>query len=291
MSSIDQPLKGKILLITGGASGIGLSLAHQSHSLGARLLISDLHPTPALTTLLTAHPSTVLFVQSDVTRWSDLASLFAACEAKWGDVPDAYGICAGLFEPPFSSWWLDTEEQGYKQCAVNVEHPVKLTRMAIKKSLGRGKRASVCIISSIGGIAGSIAAPLYCATKHAIVGFVKSLKDTEPLTGVKVTGICPGLVNTPLFTSDKKSQFSFAETKALSPDDVASNMLRLLQEKEFPCGTLLQLDMAGAKVLPEWGIPEPTGEGTGKELEAEDMTRALLGPIREKLEQERGSKL
>jgi NAD(P)-dependent dehydrogenase (short-subunit alcohol dehydrogenase family) len=88
----------------------------------------------------------ILYVQSDVTRWSDFDKLFDACEKKWNDVPDAYGICAGLFEPPFSNFWLDTEEEVYKQVEVNVSHPIKLTRMAMRKSLGHRKRASVCII-------------------------------------------------------------------------------------------------------------------------------------------------
>lgn len=62
-------------------------------------------------------------------------------------MPDAYAICAGLFEPPFSNFWQDPEHDGrYKEVAVNVDHPIKLTRLAIRKSLGKGKRASVCII-------------------------------------------------------------------------------------------------------------------------------------------------
>jgi NAD(P)-dependent dehydrogenase (short-subunit alcohol dehydrogenase family) len=88
-------------------------------------------------------------VQADITHWPDFNKIFDACEKKWNDVPDAYGICAGLFEPPFSNFWLDTEEdEGYKQVDVNVNHPIKLTRMAVRKSLGRNKRASVCIIVS-----------------------------------------------------------------------------------------------------------------------------------------------
>ncbi|KAH7115891.1 hypothetical protein B0J11DRAFT_113001 [Dendryphion nanum] len=288
MGSIDQPLQGKIILITGGASGIGLSLTKQSYQLGARVLVADIRTTPDFDSFATGKDN-ILYVQSDVTRWADFEKLFTASEKTWNDVPDAYGICAGLFEPPFSSWWLDTEDDGYKQVDVNVSHPTKLTRIAIRKSLGRGKRASVCIIASIGGIAGSIAAPLYCATKHAIVGFVKSLKDTESLTGVKITTICPALVNTPLFTPDKVSQFSFSENKALSPDQVAENMLKLLQEKEYECGTVLELSMSGTRKVPEWNIAPPAGEGTGQELNADAMYQAMLGPITKKLESERNA--
>lgn len=123
-------------------------MTKQSHDLGAKVLVADLRTTPDFDLFATGKDN-VLYVQSDVTKWSDFEKIFSECEKKWNDVPDAYGICAGLFEPPFSSWWLDPEEQGYKQVDVNVDHPTKLTRLAIKKSLGRGKRASVCIIVSV----------------------------------------------------------------------------------------------------------------------------------------------
>lgn len=125
--------------------GIGLSLTKQAHNLGANILVADLRTTPDFDVFAKGKDN-IVYVQSDVTRWSDFNKIFDACEQKWNDIPDAYGICAGLFEPPFSNFWLDTEEDGYKQVEVNVSHPIKLTRMAMKKSLGRSKRASVCII-------------------------------------------------------------------------------------------------------------------------------------------------
>ncbi|PVI05420.1 NAD(P)-binding protein [Periconia macrospinosa] len=286
MEPIEFPLKNKIILITGGASGIGLSLTKQCLELGARVLVADLHSSSALES---ASNSNVLFVQSDVTRWSDFAKIFEACEQKWNDVPDAYGICAGLFEPPFSNFWQDPEQDvGYKQVDVNVDHPIKLTRLAIKKSLGRGKRASVCIISSIAGISGNIAAPLYCATKHAIVGFVKSMTTSETFTGVKVTAICPGLVNTPLIDKQKVEQFSFKEDASLTPDEVATHMVPLIQEKKYGCGTILEISKAGPRVIPPWNIDPPAGTGTGlKKEEVEAGAKALLSPILRKLEAEK----
>lgn len=147
MESIDIELGGKILVVTGGASGIGLSLTKKAHELGARILVADIQTTPDFDSFAGGKDN-VVYVRADVTRWSDFHKIFDLCEQKWNDVPDAYAICAGVFEPPFSNFWLDTEEDGYKQVEINVSHPIKLTRLAIKKSLGKGKRASVCIIVS-----------------------------------------------------------------------------------------------------------------------------------------------
>lgn len=150
MGSINQPLAGKILLLTGGASGIGLSTTKQAHALGARVLIADLKTTPDYDKwAASVLASTVHYVKTDVTSWPALRNLFTECEKKWADVPDAYAICAGLFDPPFTNFWQDPEEdEGYIQTDVNVNHPIKLTRMAIRHSLRAGKRASVCIIVS-----------------------------------------------------------------------------------------------------------------------------------------------
>jgi len=90
-----------------------------------------------------------------VSNWKDFDKLFDASEKHFSDVPDAYAICAGVFEPQFSNFWKDPEDGeeqgGYRQTRINVDHPIKLTRLAIRKSLGRGKKASVCIIVSISG--------------------------------------------------------------------------------------------------------------------------------------------
>lgn len=75
---------------------------------------------------------------------------------------------------------------------INVNHPIKLTRIAMRALLGRDKKGVVLMIASVAGLAGLYASPLYCATKHAIVGFVKSMAEADRLEGVKVVAICPG---------------------------------------------------------------------------------------------------
>ncbi|KAH7409806.1 hypothetical protein DE146DRAFT_674671 [Phaeosphaeria sp. MPI-PUGE-AT-0046c] len=266
MGSIDQPLNGKILLITGGASGIGLSLTKQAHEIGAKILVADLKTTSDFDTFA-AGKDNIVYVQSDVTKWADFDRMFAACEKKWNDVPDAYGICAGLFDPPFSNFWQDPEQdKGYMQVDVNVNHPVKLTRLAMRKSLSRGKRAS-----------------------HAIVGFVKSLATTESLTGVKITSLCPAGVFTPLFDAAKIKQFSASADRYLTADTCAKHLLDLLQKKEYPCGTQLEVTMNGSRVIPEWNVSPPEGSGTGQEAMSEEFLSNLMGPAREACEKDKAS--
>ena len=116
---------------------------------------------------------------------------------------------------------------------------------------------------------------------------------TEGMTGVKITAICPGVVQTPLFTADKEkiSQYSYQDENALKPGEVAESMLGLLQEKKFGCGTVLEISKAGTRVIPEWGVEPPSGLGTGlNEEEVAAGMKALLGPIEKKLAEEKGSR-
>jgi len=64
--------------------------------------------------------------------------------------------------------------------------------MAIRALLGKNKKGVILITSSLAGFAGTYSAPLYCATKHAMVGFVRSLAELEKLEGIKVCAVAPG---------------------------------------------------------------------------------------------------
>lgn len=257
---------------------------------GARgILVADLRTTPDFDSFSTGK-SNIVYIQADVSQWSDFDKIFDICEQKWNDVPDAYAICAGIFEPSFSNFWLDTEEDGYKSVAVNVNHPIKLTRLAIRKSVGRGKRASVCIIASQSGLAGLLSVPLYCATKHAVVGFVKSLKDSEPLTGVKVTTICPGLVDTPLSDANKQKQFPVSDQKAMTADEVAQHIVELLEKKEYACGTVLELASTGKRLIPEWSVlPPENHSGVGQEQARDAFIKHMLEYVEKKLQSEKAN--
>lgn len=92
----------------------------------------------------------------------------------------------------WSSFWEDTEDESYNSVQINVNHPIKLTRVATKALLKRNKRGVVLIMASIAGYSGHFTSPLYSATKHALVGFTRSIGELDRLGGVKVVTICPG---------------------------------------------------------------------------------------------------
>lgn len=69
---------------------------------------------------------------------------------------------------------------------------IKLTRLAMRALLGKEKQGVVVLMSSVSGYIKNYPSPLYVASKHAIVGFTRSMESAEKLQGVKVACVCPG---------------------------------------------------------------------------------------------------
>lgn len=71
---------------------------------------------------------------------------------------------------------------------------MKLTRIAIRSLQSKNKKGVVAITASIAGLHGHFSTPLYVASKHGTIGFIKSMAQAERELGVKVVGVCPGYV-------------------------------------------------------------------------------------------------
>ncbi len=191
----DFSIAGKIICITGGGSGIGLALAKLAHSNSTRVVIGDLKLIPEAQAFVDSVPSSeVIFVPCDVSKWSDLANIITQSLKHFGSVPDVYSPVAGVYEPPWSNFWDDTEtEQGYyKTIQINVNHPIKFTRLAMKALASENKKGVVCMVASTAGLRANYLSSLYVASKHAVVGMTKSLGQADPEEGVKVVCMCPG---------------------------------------------------------------------------------------------------
>lgn len=75
---------------------------------------------------------------------------------------------------------------------MNLAHPIKLSRIAIRVLSSRGKKGVVVVTSSVAGLNGHFSTPLYSASKHGTIGLIKSLALAETEANVKVVGVCPG---------------------------------------------------------------------------------------------------
>lgn len=189
--------------------------------------------------IASAGDSNTVFKHCDVTNWTDLHDVISTSVSHFGQVPDVYAPVAGIYEPSFSNFW-DDEADGYKTVRINVEHPIKFTRLAMRALAGAHKRGVVVLVASTAGVRATYLASLYTASKHAVVGFAKAMGQADPDLGVRVVCILPGMVSSPLWhdrDDGMKSWGRFADRKGLEPGDVGECMLRMVQEGRYEGGT------------------------------------------------------
>ncbi|KAK0263431.1 hypothetical protein B0A54_00788 [Friedmanniomyces endolithicus] len=241
------PLKDKIAVVTGGGSGINLAFVKLAFDTGAKVLIADLKLTPEAGDLIKASKTHIAFTTCDVSNWSNLKALPSEVTKAFGPAAtaDVWIAGAGVFEPQWSSFLSDSEEDHYKQMAINAEHPMKLTRIAMRSSLGTDKPGVVLIVASGAGITGNYGCPVYCASKHAVVGFTKSLAQADEDEDFKVVCILPGMVSTPLWTGEQAkavhAQYSFTDDVCITPEEVAEAMMEMVQEGKYKDGSLMEV--------------------------------------------------
>ncbi|KAI9808860.1 MAG: hypothetical protein M1827_007183 [Pycnora praestabilis] len=287
----DFPLKDKIAVVTGGGSGISLAFAKLAAAHGAKIIIADLRLHKDAEDFEKENKS-VIFEKCDVTKWADLHNLITVSQKEFGDVPDVYIGGAGVFEPPWSNFWDDTETERYAEVDININHPIKLTRIAMRALLSKDKKGVVLSLASGAGLQGIYPTPLYCATKHALVGFTKSMEAADRLEGVKVVTICPGIVKTPLWTEnpEKLSQFSYNDDMSITPEACAQCMLEAVVEGKYPGGTVLEVNKAGQRVIPKWNIDPPAHAVSSTTAGSTPRGSPEWGyePILEKMKKERG---
>lgn len=237
--------------------GIGFEFAKLLLERGANVLIADLCLRPESTALISDYEhgegkSRAIFHKTDVTSWLDLDSMFATAIEHF-QVVDIVCPCAGIFEPPFSSFWeppgtkLSKDNPAgdrYKIIDVNLTHPIRVTQQALAHFLASSPRPSqtnpksivhLCSVASQGA---GLLYPMYIATKHGLDGFVRSLGDLEASHGIRVTAVEPGAVRTPLFTDNPEKFRIIDEEKDgwIHPHEVARVMLALVERNEISLG-------------------------------------------------------
>lgn len=257
----DLPIKSKIVLITGGGSGIGFAFSQLCHGKGAKVLIGDLKLTPdAQKYVDAASHDEIHFEHCDVTSRKSLHNLITVSLHKFGDVPDIYAPVAGVLDPSWSNFWDDTEGDDYKTVAINITHPIKLTRIAMRALLSANKKGVVCLVASTAGIRGNYWWALYASTKHAIVGFTKSLAQADPDEGVRVVCVLPGTVKSNLWEDrddDVMTDSRYSERKLMSPETIAEVMARMVENgEEFSGGTCLLKTITEERVVEEGWVKQ-----------------------------------
>jgi NAD(P)-dependent dehydrogenase (short-subunit alcohol dehydrogenase family) len=178
-------------LVTGGAGGIGRAVVARLEAEGY-----DVHTL-------------------------DLATGFDVTDpAAWEDIPDVQLACLNAGVITGETEIAELSDEAYRRAVgVNVDGVVFGVR-ALARRMQPG--SAIVATSSLAGLTAVPADPIYALTKHAVIGFVRSVAPTLEPRRIKLNAVCPGFVDTPMLdASGGREAFEAAEFPLLRPEDVA----------------------------------------------------------------------
>jgi NAD(P)-dependent dehydrogenase (short-subunit alcohol dehydrogenase family) len=177
-------LAGRSAVVTGGARGLGAAITARLAAAGAAGAVIDLSLPGER-----SWPSGWTAAAADVRDPGALAAAFGPA----GRSPDVVVACAGVVPP-----WTRTAEidpaQWEDVLAVNVRGVMLTVREAVRRMTGRG--GSIVVIASLTGWKGDPHLPSYTASKHAVVGLVRSAAMDVGRDGIRVNAVGPGPIAT-----------------------------------------------------------------------------------------------
>ncbi|MGP3947055.1 SDR family NAD(P)-dependent oxidoreductase [Streptomyces sp. 6N106] len=191
-------LQSKVIIVTGGSSGMGAATAKRVASEGATVVIGarDKARGEAVAAEITADGGTALFVPTDVTAEEQVAHLVDVTVNEFGGLNGAFnnaggGNSHGTIREVEASFWDSVVALNLTSVFYSLKHEIP----AIIASGG----GSIVNNASVVGAAGDPSAVAYSAAKHGVVGLTRSAALDAAKEGVRVNALLTGLVNTPLW--------------------------------------------------------------------------------------------
>ncbi len=239
-------MKDRIALVTGAASGIGAEVSKQLAAGGAHLVLLDVDAGrgEALAAELGGH-----FIACDVADRAAWFDAVAACLEKVG-VPAYVHLNAGVMSVGPHENFVPLEalpESNYRRIVgVNLSGVVFGLQALLPHM--RGGNGAICVTASLGGLVGLPFDPMYSATKHALVGLVRSVAAAAPDDPLRLNAICPGGVDTAIIPDALR-----AGDLAVMPVDVLAAEVVDLLERGRSGEIRLRLNAQSAAM----DVPEP----------------------------------
>ncbi|HEX6731638.1 MAG TPA: SDR family oxidoreductase [Pyrinomonadaceae bacterium] len=240
---LDQMLKDKVALITGGGRGIGRSIALAFAKEGAIVVVAA-RTKDQVEAVAKEIGSNSLSLTCDVADAESVKQMFANAQKAFGRGPDILVNNAGIAE---SAPLVHTDDElWHRHLAINLSGSFYCTRAALP-SMIKGKWGRIINIASIAGKTGAPYISAYSASKHGLIGLTRSVALEVATLGITVNAICPGYVDTQMTTRaieniTTKTQRSSEEAleilektnpqnRLITPEEVAAVALLLASEE------------------------------------------------------------
>jgi NAD(P)-dependent dehydrogenase (short-subunit alcohol dehydrogenase family) len=250
-------VEGKVAVVTGGCSGIGLATVQRFAAEGARVVIGDIDDANGSRI---AQQLGGAFVHCDVTNPGQVETLFRTAREKFGSVDIAFNN-AGI-SPPEDDSILTTDLDAWRKVQEVNLTSVYLCCKAVLPYMLEQKKGSIINTASFVAVMGAATSQIsYTASKGGVLSMSRELGVQFAREGVRVNALCPGPVNTPLlqelFASDPERAarrlVHIPVGRFAEPDEIANAVLFLASdESSFITASQFMVDggIAGAYVTP-----------------------------------------
>ena len=242
--TMDECFAGKVAVLTGAASGMGLRAAQRLAKAGAKVVMCDINAEAleAAAAAIAAEGGVVVTCVTDVRRYEDAEKAAKLALERFGMIdlliPFAGGnearIC-GTRGIPFYEQPVETIDWGID---VNLRGPVYFAR-ACMPAMIRAKKGVICLIGSVMGVEADAIGAMYGAAKSGLFNFVKSLALAGGPHGVRAVCVSPG----PVLTRPGMSTMATVRGAAAQPDELVNVILYLCTDAaSFVTGTNVLVD-------------------------------------------------
>ena len=238
-----KDFKGKTAVVTGAASGIGRAMSLALADRGARLVMADVEAEALESARAEAEArgAEAIGVQTDVTQQPSVEALADAAWDRFGAVHIVHNNAGVLIRAPM----LDADEKDWEWIlAVNLWGVIHGVRAFVPRMLDAGEEGHIVnTASEAGHFAGDLYG-VYNTSKFAVVGLTESLARELRNTGIGVSMLCPGQVETGIFTNVNRPADFRREgdevpvdrrnvDNAMEPADVAAKVLAAVESGEL----------------------------------------------------------
>jgi 3-oxoacyl-[acyl-carrier protein] reductase len=234
--------RGRVALVTGGASGIGAATVELLRASGAEVAVFDLAPD--------GQAQDVLTIQGDVTSSADAEAAVQRVESELGGL-DVLVCSAGVGGDSVRA--IDMPDEEWRRVfAINCDGTFFFNRAAVR-GMAERRYGRVVNVASIAGKEGNPMASAYSASKAAVIGLTKSIAKEVADTGVLVNCIAPAVIDTPILSQLSEEHIGYMLQKIPlgrvgKPEEVA-RLIAYLASEDLSFATGACFDISGGRAV------------------------------------------
>jgi NAD(P)-dependent dehydrogenase (short-subunit alcohol dehydrogenase family) len=220
----------RVVVVTGGAQGIGRALCERFHRAGARAIVVADIDLPGAEAVAAGVGGVA--IACDVSREADLLRMITETEERIGAI-DIFCSNAGVatgFDPLSENAGAASDEAWRRAWGVNVMAHVYAARALVPRMRSRGRGYFLQTISAA-GLLSQVGSAVYSTTKHAAVGFAENLAISHRAHGIRVSILCPQGVDTPMLRTLPAGPQR--DDGVISAHDVAEAALAGIEAEKF----------------------------------------------------------